>query len=111
MKRIEAFVQPHKLREVISALHGLPNFPGFTVLDAYGQGHGRGDRGGYTYDNREGLLGHRCCLLVVISQDESVSRIVDTIIGAAHTGQQGDGIIDVVNVDALFRIGKAEAHA
>lgn len=111
MKRIEAFIQPHKLREVISALHSLSNFPGFTVLDAYGQGHGRGDRGGYTYDNREGFLGHRCCQLVVISQDENVSTIVATIIGATHTGQQGDGIIDVVNVDSLFRIGKPEGRA
>lgn len=111
MKRIEAIVQPHKLNKIISALHGLPNFPGFTVLDAYGQGHGRGERGGYTYDNREGLLGHRCCLLVVISQEEGVSQIVETIIEAAHTGQPGDGIINVVDVDALFRIGKAEARA
>lgn len=110
MKRIEAFVQPHKLNKIVSALHGLPNFPGFTVLDGYGQGHGRGAQGGYTYDNREGLLGHRCCLLVVISPEEEASRIVETIIGAAHTGQQGDGIIDVVDVEALHRIGKAEAR-
>ena len=41
MKRIEATLQPHRLTKVVHALHALPHFPGFTVYDAHGQGHGR----------------------------------------------------------------------
>lgn len=110
MKRVEAIIQPHKLNQVITALHRLPQFPGFTVLDAFGQGHGRGEGGNYRYDNKEGLLAHRRSLLVVICPDESASTIVNTIISETHTGQPGDGIIDVVDVGALYRIGNAEAR-
>ena len=41
MKRLEAFIQPHRLNKVIRALHELPRFPGFTVCNAHGQGHER----------------------------------------------------------------------
>ena len=108
MKRIEAIIQPHKLNQVITALHGLPKFPGFTVLDAFGQGHGRGEGGNYMYDNQEGLLAHRRCLLLVLCQDDSVSNIVTTIIGATHTGQPGDGVIGVMDVGTFYRIGNPE---
>ena len=50
MKRIEAFLPPHRLAPVIHQLHELPRFPGLTVLNAHGQGHGRGAGGHYAYD-------------------------------------------------------------
>ncbi|MBN9555757.1 MAG: P-II family nitrogen regulator [Alphaproteobacteria bacterium] len=111
MKRIEAIIQPHKLNQVIAALHGLPQFPGFTVLDAFGQGHGRGEGGNYKYDNKEGLLAHRRCFLVVFCEDDFAITVVNTVIGATHTGQAGDGLIGVVDVDALYRIGSSEVRA
>ncbi len=111
MKRIEAIIQPHKLSKVVTALHGLPSFPGFTVLDAHGQGHGRGKGGNFTYNNNDGLLYHRRCVFVVLCDEDCATSIVETIISAAHTGQAGDGLISVVNVDALVRIGKPEGSA
>ena len=45
MKEIKAILQPHVLSRVIHALHELPHFPGLTVLDALGQGRGRGQGG------------------------------------------------------------------
>ncbi|MFX9224383.1 P-II family nitrogen regulator, partial [Acinetobacter baumannii] len=70
MKRIEAFLRPHRLGKVIAALHALPHFPGFTVFDAHGQGHGRGTGGHYVYGEDEGVLLHERCVLVVICADE-----------------------------------------
>ncbi len=111
MKRIEAIIQPHKLSKVVAALHALPHFPGFTVLDAHGQGHGRGKGGVFAYDNKEGLLYHRRSILFVLCEDEFATTIVEAIGGAAHTGRAGDGLISVVDVDAIIRIGKPEGRA
>lgn len=111
MKRVEAVIQPHKLSKVVSTLHALPHFPGFTVLDAHGQGHGRGQGGVFAYDNKEGLLYHRRSVLFVLCEDEFAETIVEAIKRAAHTGQAGDGLISVVDVDAVVRIGKPEDRA
>jgi nitrogen regulatory protein P-II 1 len=111
MKRIEAIIQPHKLGAVITALHELPHFPGFTVFDGHGQGHGRGKGGVFAYDNNEGLLYHRRRILVVLCETAIASSIVQTIINAAHTGQPGDGLITVFDVETTIRIGKPEDRA
>ena len=111
MKRIEAIIQPHKLSKVVAALHALPHFPGFTVLDAHGQGHGRGKGGVFAYDNKEGLLYHRRSVLFVLCEAEFAPTIVDTIRSTAHTGRAGDGLISVTDVDAVVRIGKPEDRA
>lgn len=108
MKRVEAIIQPHKLSKVVTALHALPHFPGFTVLDAHGQGHGRGKGGVFA---EEGLLYHRRCILFVLCGEDEVKAVMDTIKSAAHTGQAGDGLISVTDIDALVRIGKPEVAA
>jgi len=116
MKRIEAIIQPHKLSKVVSALHDLPNFPGFTVFEAHGQGHGRGKGGVFAYDNKEGLLYHPRRVLVILCEDDLAPTLVGTISGFAHTGQPGDGLISVADVTvsevkAVVRIGTAEDRA
>ena len=109
MKRIEAIIQPHKLSKVVSALHALPHFPGFTVFDAHGQGHGRGKGGTFAADAGEGFLYHRRCVVVVLCEEDFVSRIVEAIIDASHTGQAGDGFVSIAEVDSLTRIRTAGA--
>ena len=104
MKRIEAFIQPHRLSKVVAALHGLPAFPGFTIMDAHGQGHGRGEGGHFTYDTDDGLLYHPCRVLLVFCDDEHTSAIVQEIAHAAHTGKVGDGIIAVSAVGGIIHI-------
>jgi nitrogen regulatory protein P-II 1 len=47
MKEITAIIQPHTLSRVMHALHALPHFPGLTLLDAHGQGRGRGAGGAF----------------------------------------------------------------
>lgn len=111
MKRVEAIIQPHKLSKVVTALHALPHFPGFTIFDAHGQGHGRGKGGVFAYDNEEGLLYHRRCILFVLCGDDELLAIMETIARLAHTGQSGDGLISISNVEALVRIGNPEVGA
>lgn len=104
MKKVEALIQPHRLAKVVAALHALPSFPGFTVVDAHGQGHGRGTGGHYVYEQGEGLLFHKRQLLIVICADDLCDRIVDAIVQAAQTRRQGDGMVAVTDVSQLVRI-------
>ena len=104
MKRIEAFIQPHRLGKVVSALHALPAFPGFTVLDAHGQGHGRGTGGHFAYEPNEGLLYHKRLCLIVICDNGEATAIADAIAKAAHTGKPGDGIVSICDVRQVLRI-------
>lgn len=103
MKRIEAYLSPHRLTAVIHKLHALPHFPGLTVLDAHGQGHGRGAGGHYAYD--EGSLRHLDCrLLIVLCEDADAQSIAQLIAATAHTGNKGDGIVVVTEVSEVLRI-------
>jgi len=104
MKRIEAFVQPHRLSKIVSALHALPHFPGFTVIDAHGQGQGRGSGGHYAYGESPGLLYHERCALVIVCDDGEADEIARTIAEAAHTGNRGDGIVVVSEVASMRRV-------
>lgn len=38
MKEIKAIIHPHMVHKVVQALRELEHFPGFTLLDARGQG-------------------------------------------------------------------------
>lgn len=104
MMRIEAFIQPHKLGKVVSALHELPKFPGFTLLEAHGQGHGRGSGGEYVYDPSDGLLYHKRIVLIVICERDEADLIARTIAQSAHTGNRGDGLVAMSEVSHVARI-------
>ncbi len=109
MMRIEAFIQPHRVSRVVLALHALPRFPGFTVLDAHGQGPGRGAGGHYDYAE-ESVLYHRHSVLVVICEDEEVDMLTTLIARAAHTGKRGDGIVAVSAVSRVLGIRDADGE-
>lgn len=109
MKRIDAFIQPHKLSKVIGALHALPSFPGLTVFDAHGQGHGRGVGGHFAYDLSEGLLLHKRSYIVIVCEDTEAAEIANSIALAAHAGKKGDGLIVISDVVQMIRIRDFEA--
>ena len=106
MKRIEAFLQPHRLAEVIEALHAQPRFPGFTVFEGRGQGHGRGPSGHYAYDQGDLSL-HNRKVLVLFCEDEEADRFAQLIARVAHTGNPGDGIVVVTEVAQVLRVRSA----
>lgn len=89
MREVTAYFKPHRLDPVVSALHELPRFPGFTVFDAYGQGHGRGAGGHYA----------------------EAEAVAETIAGAAHSGRPGDGLVAIEPVATLRRIRDAGGGA
>jgi nitrogen regulatory protein P-II 1 len=110
MKRIEAFLQPHRVSKVVAALHGLPRFPGFTVLDAHGQGHGRGHGGHYVYTEIDGVRYRQHSMLIVLCEDSEATRIAELIASAAHTGNAGDGLVIVSNVCQVRFVREARSE-
>jgi nitrogen regulatory protein P-II 1 len=110
MKRVEAFLQPHRLTQVMHALHELPRFPGLTVIDAHGQGHGRGAGGHFAYDD-ECLIYHGRKLLIIICDDAEASTIAQLIAARAHTGNKGDGLIVVSEASEVLRVREAAPPA
>jgi len=110
MKQLTAFVQPHRLSRVVEALHDSPSFPGFTVLEAHGQGHGRG-AGGHYAPGSEGLLYHERSVLIVVCDDSEVVTLAERIARAAHTGNNGDGVVTIGALDAVLRIRDAQPLA
>jgi nitrogen regulatory protein P-II 1 len=112
MKEIKAIIQPHMVSKVVRALHELPHFPGLTLLDALGQGRGRGAGGAFqvTEDN---LDYQRKTVIEIVCTPELAGQIVEIIQRTAHTGHPGDGMILVTEIPEVIRIrtGEKQTHA
>jgi nitrogen regulatory protein P-II 1 len=107
MKEITAIIQPHTLSRVMHALHALPHFPGLTLLDAHGQGRGRG-AGGAFQPTEDEFSFHKKTVLLVTCEAVQADSIAATIAQAAHTGNKGDGIISIKDVASVIRIRTGE---
>lgn len=111
MQRIDAMIQPHRLKHVVLALHEMETFPGFTVTDAHGQGRGKGKGGHFAYDPEEGLVYHKRRIVSVVCEDADAVSIANLIAAAAHTGRAGDGLITITPLSNVVRIRDAKAGA
>jgi len=107
MKEIKAIIQPHMLGKVMDALHALPHFPGVTVSDCQGQGRGRGV-GGHFEATNENIFFAKRLKLEMFCADAAVEELVEIIQVAAHTGNAGDGVILVGDLDQVVRIRSGE---
>ncbi|WP_423456589.1 P-II family nitrogen regulator [Ottowia sp. VDI28] len=107
MKQITAIVQPHRLEKVEAALHHLPHFPGFTLLQGHGHPRGHGHSHAYVADEWEPSR-HPCLILWIYCDDAQVDAIMQAIEQAAHTGQPGDGLVTVTEVIDIVRIRSGE---
>ena len=109
MKQIKAILQPHVLSRVIHALHELPHFPGATVIDALGQGRGRGESGEFVV-TAETVFLRPNKLVEIVATDVLAPQIVEIIQRTAHTGTHGDGVIVVTEIVECIRIRTGEAQ-
>jgi len=102
MKEIRAFIQPHKLSNVIVALMEIPNFPGMSVIDCNGFGR---ERTQHIQDYKPFLHKKR---IEIFAPDSLVEIIFETIMHAAHSGQHGDGKLYVIDTLEGGRISTGE---
>ena len=106
MQKIEAVIQPSKLDAVKDALMAI-GVEGMTILEA--RGHGR--QKGHTefYRGREYTVDLLPKIkLEMVLADDMVEKAIEAILGAARTGQIGDGKIFLSKVDEVIRIRNQE---
>ena len=103
MKRIEATVQTDKVGAVSDALK--EKVGGYTILEGNGRGSGkrqtlRAGRGTGTFEAEY----NKVATVSTIVDDSQVETVVSAIADAAFTGNAGDGIISITNVDDVYNI-------
>ncbi|XLS28117.1 P-II family nitrogen regulator [Flavobacteriaceae bacterium M23B6Z8] len=105
MKKIEAIIRKSKFDEVKDALHQIEvNF--FSYWDVTGVGNEKEGHvyRGITYSTTD--IQRRYLSLVV--SDSFLEKTVEAILGAAYTGNVGDGKIFVSDVLETYRIRTRE---
>src|ERR1700723_2323868 len=106
MKKIEAIIKPFKLDEVKEALQEA-GIQGITVLEAKGFGRQKGHT--ELYRGAEYVVDFLPKVKIeVVMDDALVSRAIEAIQHAAHTGRIGDGKIFVTSVEEVIRIRTGE---
>ena len=106
MKKIEAIIKPHKLDEVKHALTRI-GVQGMTLTEIKGFGRQKGHT--EVYRGAEYKIDFLPKVKIeVITTDEMVPQVVETIERAAKTGKIGDGKIFLSSVDEVIRIRTGE---
>ncbi|OYX12335.1 MAG: transcriptional regulator [Rhizobiales bacterium 32-66-8] len=110
MKLVTAYIHPLLEARVVRALHDLPEFPGFSMVEVRGQGRGKGAGGTYLASESDLVYQRHLQVQIVCAADavEVISRIVAD---AGWTGRKGDGVIIVTPVESFSRIREAGARA
>ena len=107
MKKIEAIIRHHKLDEVKNALIDM-GLHGMTVTEVRGFGRQRGHT--ETYRGTEYRVDYVPKVKIeIVAGDDTVDKVLSTIIEAARTGQVGDGKIFVSALKEVIRVRTGEA--
>jgi nitrogen regulatory protein P-II 1 len=109
MKKIEAIVRQNKLEDVKEALSKV-GISGMTVIEVRGFGRQKGKT--ETYRGAEYTIDFvpKIKVEVVVGDDVAASAL-SAILGAARTGQVGDGKIFVTNLADVVRVRTGETGA
>lgn len=108
MKLIKAIVRPNKVDDIKDAL-ARSNISGMTVTEVRGHGRQKGHSAVYRGKEYEVSLLPKMEIEVVVP-DEVVEEVIDAIVGAARTGEIGDGRVWVIPVEQgrIIRTGERD---
>ncbi len=108
MKLIEAIVRPSKVDDIKDALADA-RISGITVSEVQGHGRQRGHAAVYRGREYEISLLPKAKIEVVVDDDD-VDTAIDAIMGAARTGEIGDGRVFVLPVEQsrIIRTGERD---
>jgi nitrogen regulatory protein P-II 1 len=102
MKKIEAIIQPAKLRDVERALEDA-GVGGLTVSEVRGHGRQRGHPEVYRGQEYDASLLRKIKIEVVVG-DRDAHDTIEAILRSARTGRIGDGKIFVIDLEQVLRI-------
>jgi nitrogen regulatory protein P-II 1 len=106
MKLITAIVRSSKIDEITEALDRI-QVSGMTVTEVRGHGRQKGHTAIYRGHEYEVSLLPKIQFEVVVP-DDMVNSAVRAVIGAARTGEIGDGRIFVTPVEEAYRVRTGE---
>ncbi len=102
MKKIEAFIKPFKLDDVVDALSEV-GIEGISISEVRGFGRQKGRT--EIYRGAEYVVDFLPKIkLELVVNDSLVDQAVEAIRSASHTGKVGDGKIFVLEVASALRI-------
>src|ERR671926_854460 len=106
MKKVEAIIRAERLQPVQDALDAL-GVSGLTVTEVMGCGRQKGYTEQYRGSRANISLLPKLKVESVVG-DSVVDPAVDAIVGAAYTGETGDGRVFVYDVEEAVRIRTGE---
>jgi nitrogen regulatory protein PII len=106
MKLIKAIIRPNKVDDIKEALDKL-HASGMTVTEVRGHGRQKGHTAVYRGKEYNVSLLPKMKIEVVVG-DELLDAAVEAIVGAARTGEIGDGRVFVIPVDHAYHIRTGE---
>ncbi len=106
LKKIEAIIREDKVNDVVDAL-GEIGIVGLNMFEV--RGHGR--QGGIQLVGRAGTYQVNMLPKIqmnIVLSDRNLEAAIDVILNAASTGNPGDGLIFVYNVEEAIRVRTRE---
>lgn len=101
MKEIKAFVKPFKVNDILRELLDA-GFPNLTVSMAEGTGHFKSEDASLSM--HFSLTNSKVAKIEIVCSNDDVDRITTIISTYGKTGNSGDGIIYVSNVEKAIRV-------
>lgn len=106
MKKIEAIIRPQRLPDLKEELSSL-GVHGLTVLEAGGFGRQRGHKEVFRGNEYDVDLLPKL-MIVLVTKDNLVEKIINKFVSVCYTGQVGDGKIFISPVEETVRIRTSE---
>ncbi|MEA2482274.1 MAG: nitrogen regulatory protein 1 [Thermoleophilaceae bacterium] len=106
MEKVEAIIRPERLQSVQDSLDAL-GVSGLTVTEVVGCGRQKGYTEQYRGQRVNISLLHKIKVEAVVPS-EVVESVVDAIVSAARTGEEGDGRVFISPISQAVRIRTGE---
>lgn len=106
MKLITAIIQPFMLTKVMHQLEAVNAFPGMTVSDVRGFGREKVQHRHRPGEEATDFV--KKVRIDIAASDAMATEIVNVLVSAAHTGNEGDGKVFVYSLDSAVRIKTGE---
>ena len=101
MKEIKAFVKPFKVNDILNLLLQA-GYPNTTVSLAEGTGKFQSDDS--TLSTHFSITNSKVAKIEIVCNDSEVDKIVSIISDKARTGNPGDGIIYVSEIQNVYKV-------
>lgn len=103
MKEIKAIVRPSKLQKIRDAFRQLQGFPGMNISAVEGCSAHAGTEQHNTLKSELTDYTHKL-RIEIVAPDEMLADILSIIHRNAYTGQSGDGVLWVTDVQLFHRL-------